>query len=361
MAEPNEVTPIKTKDLKFDPDNPRFYRLNRPNEAAIIEEMLDDEGAQELMQSIGQKGYFQGEPLLVIQDAKEKGKFIVIEGNRRLAASKLLNGEIKPPARRLASLKEIIEGAVVKPAKELPCLVYPRKKEILRYLGYRHITGIKEWDSLSKAKYLSQLRDEFYKNLPVEEQMRSLARDIGSRADYVAQLITALNLYLRAEKANFFGLPIAAKDVEFSYLTTAMNYKNLSSWLGLESRSDIASKGVKEANLKKAFAYMFSKDQQGHTILGESRNLDQLAEVVVSEYALKVLDETKNLDEAYLFTEGPQHALMKVMRQAEEKLSIVWRTLPTAKPHTQDHLVASEQIFDLSKSIRDYLRNKLEQ
>ncbi len=361
MAEPTSVTMIETKLLKFDPENPRFYRLNNPDEAAVIEEMLDDEGAQDLMQSIGQKGYFQGEPLLVIKGKTNEDGYLVIEGNRRLAATKLLNGEIKPPARRTTSLGEIIAAVAVKPPTELPCLIYPRKREILRYLGYRHITGIKEWDSLSKAKYLSQLKVEFYKDLVPAEQMKSLARDIGSRADYVAQLLTALNLYFRAEKEKFFGLPVAPKDVEFSYLTTAMNYKNISSWLGLESRIDIEGKGLQEGNLKKAFAYMFSKDQKGKTILGESRNLDDLSEVVASKDALKVLDETGNLAQAYLFTEGPQHALLKVMEQANERLAIVWRTLPDAKPHTRDHLASAERLFDQSKSIRDHLRSKLEE
>lgn len=361
MAEPNNVKPIKTKDLKFDPENPRFYRLNDPTEGAVIDEMLDDEGAQDLMQSIGQKGYFQGEPLLVIAAPKDVGGYLVIEGNRRLAATKLLNGEIKPPARRAQSLNDIINAAVEKPPIELPCLIYPAKREILRYLGYRHITGIKEWDSLSKAKYLSQLRTEFYNNLPEVEQMKALARDIGSRKDYVAQLLAALNLYLRAENQKFFGLPIAPKDIEFSYLTTAMNYKKIVTWLGLENREDVAGKGLKDASLKKAFTYMFSKDQKGNTILGESRNLDQLADVVGSDDAVAVLDKTGDLSEAYLFTEGPQLALLKVMEQANERLAIVWRTLPNAKPHTKDHLTAAEHLFDQSKSIRDHLRNKLEE
>lgn len=63
---PQAVHQIRTAELKFDPENPRFYRLNdATNVESIVEEMLDKEGAQNLMLSIGQKGYFAGEPLLV--------------------------------------------------------------------------------------------------------------------------------------------------------------------------------------------------------------------------------------------------------------------------------------------------------
>ncbi len=56
-----EVQMISTSALDFDPENPRFYRLNNAyNVSAVIEEMLDDESVQDLMRSIGQKGYFSG-------------------------------------------------------------------------------------------------------------------------------------------------------------------------------------------------------------------------------------------------------------------------------------------------------------
>lgn len=358
MNKPPQVRRIKTIDLDFDPQNPRFYRLNNvTTDEAVIEEMLDDEGAQDLMASIGQKGYFDGEPLLVTQ---ENGRMIVVEGNRRLAAVKLLNREFEPPARRRASVEILRQEAVVAAPHELPCIEYPSRKDVMRYLGYRHITGIKEWDSLSKARYLSDIRREFYPDLDQAEQMKSLARDIGSRTDYVAQLLTALGLYITAENAKFFDLPMAAKDVEFSYLTTALNYKKITDWLGLSGRNDIQMTNLSEANLKRAFSWMFTKDQQGRTIIGESRNLDQLAEIVHSEDAITVLEETGRLAEAYLFSEGPQQALVKALTMAQERVQVAWNMLPKTKPLTKHHLDLAEKLAEDARAIRSHLREKLE-
>lgn len=353
-----KVETIKTNELDFDPENPRFYRLNNSHSVqAVIEEMLDDESVQDLMLSIGQKGYFEGEPLLVTQ---ENSRYTVIEGNRRLAAVKLLNSEVLPPPRRKAGVIKIQSEAAVSPPTELPCLLYDNRRDVLRYLGYRHITGIKEWDSLSKAKYLAQLRGEFYGSLGQQDQMRSLAKDIGSRSGYVAQLLTALALYIKAEESKFFGLPIDAKDVEFSYITTAIGYTNISAWLGLEGKTDISVPGLVEDNLKRAFSWMFAKDQKGQTILGESRNLATMAAIVASQDAIAVLDDTGRLSEAYLYTDGPQAALENAIEQASKQVSIVWNMLPKTKPLTANHLSLSETLFDNVRAVRNFLREKLE-
>lgn len=357
------VRQIVTTDLEFDPENPRFYRLNNSsNVESIVEEMLDKEGAQNLMLSIGQKGYFAGEPLLVVSE-DGNAPFTVVEGNRRLAAVKLLNGEIPPPARRKISIGQIRAEAVVKEfPTELPCLVYNSRKDVLRYLGYRHITGIQEWDALSKARYLAELRETFYSSTPKAEQLKSLANEIGSRSDYVAQLLTALNLYICAESTqNFFGLPITAKDVEFSYVTTALNYSSICEWLGLENKSDVEMPGLQEENLKRAFGWFFSKDQLGRTVLGESRNLSELAAVVRNPEAVKVLLETNELAEAYLYSDGPQQALENAMQTALDRVNTIWRMLPGSNTVNSTHLEMAKKLAEQSRLVRTAIESKLEQ
>lgn len=349
-----------TEDLSFDPENPRFYRLNDPSsESAVIEEMLDDEGVQDLMLSIGEKGYFEGEPLLVAKD--DTGALIVIEGNRRLAATKLLNGDIEPPKRRKASVQLIRDEARVTPPDELPCIVYPNRKDVLRYLGYRHITGVKQWDSLSKAKYIAQLRDDFYPDLPQARQLKALANDIGSKPAYVGKLLTALALYTQAENKKFYKIGVRPEDIEFSYLTTALNYNPIIEWLGLESGSDIGMQQLDEEHLKLAFAWMFAKDQNGRTVLGESRNLRELACIVESEDAIQVLIDTNRIDEAFLYTDGPQAALQRAMEDAQGKLLTIWNMLPKTRPLTEDHSAMAQTLFEDARDIRNYIREKTDE
>ncbi|MEI7870107.1 MAG: ParB N-terminal domain-containing protein [Candidatus Methylumidiphilus sp.] len=358
MAE-QKIQMIPTAKLDFDPDNPRFYRMKDAHDIqAIIEKMLDVENLPDLMRSIGQNGYFASEPLVVIKALGEN--YTVVEGNRRLAAVKLLNKELLPPKRRTNSIAEIMAGVIVTPPIKLPCLVFASQREILQGLGYRHITGIQDWDSLSKAKYLVELRDALYSQLPRVEQLRSMANSIGSSLASVAQLLTGLALYEKAENCGFFGLPINATDIGFSYITTALNYRTICAWLGLESRTDMDMLNLNEENLRHMFAWMFSKDQQGWTILGETRNLRVMAAVVASPEAIKALIDTGRLDEAYLYTEGSQAALEQAMGEADQKLRVVWNMLLRKQPITQGHLSQAEGLFEVARLIRNSLREKLE-
>src|SRR5690606_34699276 len=94
----------------------------------------------ELMLAIGKNDFFPGEQLLVVETKDNNYK--VIEGNRRLSAVKLLN---KPDlvSVQKTKIQQVIKEAEFFP-KEIPCLIFDKEEDIHNYLGYRHITGIKE-------------------------------------------------------------------------------------------------------------------------------------------------------------------------------------------------------------------------
>jgi len=131
-------------------------------------------------------------------------KFFVIEGNCRLAACKLLQNPSFIERRR-RSIEDAADSADFKPT-ELPCVVYTTRREVLGYLGYRHVTGVHAWDALQKARYLAQLREVMIESgVGDGDLLKRLAKDIGSRSDYVAKLLTGLKLYENIVEADFFG------------------------------------------------------------------------------------------------------------------------------------------------------------
>ena len=173
--------------------------------------------------------------------------------------------------------------------------------------------------------------------------------------------MTALNLYITAEETKkFFGLPITAQSIEFSYLTTALNYVSICKWLGLESKHDVEMKGLKPANLKLAFGWFFAKDAHGRTVIGETRRLSELAAIVRTPKATSVLIETKRLDEAYLYTDGPQQALEIALQQALAAVSTVWRMLPEFKDVTKAHAELAKQVADEARQVRNAISSRLE-
>ena len=375
---------LPVSQLDFDPHNPRFPPevANGPV-AELIERFVRDERLLEVLNSIADQGYFAGEPLLVVRqpphqvamdlkaevsksaDGAQGGaevqevesRYFVIEGNRRLAALKLLNGLVAVPPGR-PSIDEACENAKERPA-EVPCLIFQSDDQILRYLGFRHITGIKSWGSLQKARYIKKLRDRFYADKPVLEQRTALAREIGSRADYVGAMLAALNLYERAERQNFYGVKgLDPNEIEFAVLTTALSYSNIASYVGLESRQDVEGAGVKDEELKSLLTWLFVARSGQKSVVGDSRNLSKLAAVVDSKPALEILLKDGELETAFQLSRGPALALNLALMAVERKLQEAWSWMPQVdSPMPGDEDVA-ESIRKRALDLREAIKSK---
>jgi hypothetical protein len=320
MSDPTSIKP-NIDLLDFDPDNPRFFDGGngaQPDDAAI-KRMMELENIDELVGSIGNQGFFPGEPLLVAANPHAPGRYIVVEGNRRLAALRILNGKV---SRELLTntLADAVEQAKEKPS-EVECFLFSQRRDVLKYLGFRHISGPRRWEPLSKARYLADLIRTFYSKLSLEDQLRAVAKDIGSSRAYVAQLLTALNLYDRARKAKFYDLQrVGEDDISFSLLTTALSYTNIVTFLNLPSRDVVNVDTVNDTHAKELLSWMFAQDQSGDTVLGESRRLKYMAAVVGSERAVKELRKNRDLDQAYVFTSGPSATFTKLLNTIESDL-----------------------------------------
>ncbi|MCW1432076.1 hypothetical protein [Novosphingobium sp. JCM 18896] len=91
----HEIGPVVVDQLKLDLDNPRFVDLSFSEEAEMIEYLYANADLPELLLSILNSGFMDFEPIVV-----KRGDNVVLEGNRRVAALRL----ITPPfARSLVS------------------------------------------------------------------------------------------------------------------------------------------------------------------------------------------------------------------------------------------------------------------
>ena len=354
------VINIGSELLDFDPENPRFPRaVNEGPIDKLIERMAREERIIELMESIGQQGYFPGEPLVVVRNG---GRYIVAEGNRRLAAIKLLNGQLPIPP-RLKSLQEAREQAKQHPV-DIPCLVFDEHAEVLHYLGYRHITGVKAWKPLAKARYLHRLRQQpMYSQLSQEELLVSLAREIGSKPYYVGQMLTSLAVLEFAGDRDFFGVQrIDPERLDFTVLSTALSYEKIWEFVGLANRKDIDAPALLEKETGELFTWLFAQreDNDNKPVVPESRELDKLAKVVASPDALEELRESHNLENAFRLTAGPSEALDKALNDANNALRTVFSLLGKYLHPSTSHQNAADDVADLARSIRNLIRDRRE-
>ena len=119
-------------------ENPRVYSIlniegAEPSQEEIEDHMCGSEHVKELKSAIESNGGLI-EPIIV-----RSGDFVVLEGNSRLAAYRLL-----------AENDPIAWG-------KIKCILLPSdisEKAVFALLGQRHLNGQKEWEPFEQATYL---------------------------------------------------------------------------------------------------------------------------------------------------------------------------------------------------------------
>jgi len=259
----------------------------------------------------------------------------------------------------MRTISKISEEATHKPG-QIPALIYNNRKEILNYLGYRHITGIKEWDPLQKARYLEQLADSL--SIDNEAELHeSLAKTIGSKRYYVAQLLTGLNIYRKIKEQEYFDIEdLDEEQIDFSLLTTSLNYSSLSNFLELNSNRDPSLTGLNLDKLETFTNWLFKKNASGKTRVGESRNLKLLSKIVEFDKALEKFEDGDPLEEAVKYTDQPDEIFSISIREAKRELKNANEYIHMVKnPKTHDHEILSE-IYRLAENLVFLIKKELD-
>lgn len=359
----NQTTTIESiplVQLRFDPLNPRLPSTIKGNDnSAVIAYLLRQESLIELMGSIGEQGYFAGEPLLVCPSPTEKDAYWVVEGNRRLGAVMLLNKPELAPTTNKISVNTAATEAKIKPS-ELPAVVYKNREAILNYLSYRHVTGVKAWNPLQKAKYLKQLQEQLDISLPMDQQFRSLAKSIGTRSDYVARLLTGYSLYNHIATENFYNIPnLNEETLSFSVLTTALTYTNIREWIGLTSNADPTIEYLNKPRLKELVHWMFALNTENKTRLGESRNLKYLSAVVANDRALLAFQAGEPLMSANNLTEEPAELFRTTLNLSKSQLTTARDIFHLVEVPTSGDEAILGEIQALARNMRTLVNAKI--
>jgi hypothetical protein len=161
------IDELNQADLKFYVDNPRVYSVLRsqtetPSQQEIEELMTNMEHVKQLKLSIEENGGLI-DPLIV-----RDGDFVVLEGNSRLAAYRLL-----------CRVDPVRWGKV-------KCTILPADIDdsaIFTLLGQYHIVGRKDWSPFEQAGYLYRRKQET--RYPVEAMAKELGITAGVAQNYI--------------------------------------------------------------------------------------------------------------------------------------------------------------------------------
>ncbi len=273
---------VDLSNLQFDLESPRLI-IEIEDEVEMLEWLLDVGAVQELMMAIGYHSYFTGEPLLVVGDGT--GDYIVVDGNQRLAALKLLR---EPKLCDRQSVFTITARATYKPEK-IPCLVFPDRQIIIDHMGYRHICGLHKWSVLAKAQYLAgDSRGRLLSQRgQTEGDISGLARSVGVRKSYVVRLLAALGFYQEIVEAGFYRIEgLDEHTFSFALLVQASDYHYIAGVMG------------EDGGLKKITEWFYLK--KGGIQRVSSSSLKELDDVLGFDLARSRFEEGCSLREAYI-------------------------------------------------------------
>ena len=308
---------IELDNLQFDIYSPRLPKSKQGiDEDVVLEYLLLESLTTELMLSVGENDFFAGEMLWVVPSDNAPEKYIVVEGNRRLAAILLLN---KPELAKVRTtrVKEIFDTAKYKPTN-LPCLVFDDRNEIQKNIGFVHIKGKQNWLMLEKARYLYELRNsDTFKDVPLKQVCIPIAKMIGTRSLYVRKILVSYELYKIVEAENFYGIDDSSN---FSfclyYIAEGLLMDNISNFINVDMFSDNPLENVDYDHLQELIVWYCKKAG----LRGDDDGMKYLDAVLGNEVALQAFRNGSSIQQAYALTNDIESQFRRKVTMALEAM-----------------------------------------
>lgn len=346
-----QAVPVRTQSkvatdlLAFDHYNPRFTPDKRPvnnSDQAIIELLDRTSDLGELVQSISYNGYISIEPMIVYASGD---RLVVLEGNRRLAALKVLRDPELAAACRISvpqlsgTVRESLEAILVYRVED--------KDGAKDLIGFKHINGPQAWDAYAKALYAMRWLDT-ERAKPDGIRLYEIAQRMGDKHDTLHRMVTAAYVIRQAVEEGIYDLDDRTKrHFSFSHLYTALSYPEFTTYLGMErpARSEDPHEQPvppeKNSDLRQLLVWLYGSKQEEiePVIQSQAKDLNRLKQVLGAPAAVRELTERGDLDAA-VYTATPAGSLFaRNLVDAAAALKIALENVTGYDPDEQPDLM----------------------
>lgn len=314
---PSLDEPVAVADLLIDRKNPRMPNELFETEDDAIRYLIDEYDVEELVQSILSSGWIDFEPLVA-----QRGTNIVYEGNRRLAALRLIaNADL----RTKMGYRLPVVAAPKAPPTEVRVRYVNSRSDARQFIAFKHINGPFKWDAFAKAKYAVNWLKE-------GENIDAVSKMLGDNHNTVRRLVAGYQVLEQAQQRGFKLADRTKKRFSFSHLYTAISRPAVRSYLGIEDGekelSDAPVPDEKSENLERLMSWLYGQESKKEptVIASQNPNLNQLVRVIENRVALPILESTRRLDQAFEQVEPPsarfKDALIAAAKQCESALGL---------------------------------------
>lgn len=352
-----QIVSMQVSELDFDRKNPRLVEFDideNSTDQDIIMVLWDTMDVRELVMSISSAGFFSHEPVIITE---EHGKKIVIEGNRRLAAVKIM---LDPTI--LGDKANAIQGIIPSDIQDLRSIptICDTRKNIWHYLGFKHVNGPAKWSSYAKAKYIAYVHKDF--GIPLKE----IAKQIGDTHKTVQRLYRGLMVLEEAEKYEVFDREDRwHRHFSFSHIYTGLDKKGISSYIGLisedaESENPVPPDKLEELGELLLWLYGSKKRKLQPLLEKQNPHLSQLDAILKDNEALAALKYIENIEIAFEVSRPSSSVLSESLYASKRSLQRAYQMIPTGYHGSQELLKTSRDIVDLANEIHNAMYRRIE-
>ena len=348
-------TTMRVSELSFDFQNPRLVEYDLPKGATdeeVIKILWDAMDVRELVLSIAASGFFAHEPLIVTQ---ENGKNIVIEGNRRLAAVKvLLDPDI---GENLQTTLPLISTEDKEELRELP-IVFETRESAWQYIGFKHVNGPAKWSSYAKSEYISKVHQEF--GVPLED----IARQIGDTHKTVQRLFRGMMIIGQAERWKVFSREDRWRNhFSFSHLYTGLDYPGISSFIGLRPESEEDTEPIPLENkdqLRELCLWLYGskKEARPPIVVSQNPDLRHLDAVVASREAVAALRGGGALSHAFEISRPSSNVFEESLYASKRNLEKTHSLVSTGYAGSEQLLTVAKEVATLAEDLYEQMNYK---
>lgn len=327
--------------LEFDPENPRFGGSGRQKSQQEIADMLLEEPhlASQLVDSLVENGFIDYEPLVVRKKGASSDKYVVIEGNRRLAAVKYLRQHLDEYPERKDDIDTV------------PVLIFStkqtadEKKHVRAYLGVRHLLGIREWPPLSKAQFLEREAEAV-------GSLDTVLREVRLTKSQARRFLIPYRLLKKAGREMPHG-------EEFWVLAEALNRAGVKEYVELETNDALEITDYSKAKLSQVLDDLYGpaspdtkKRIAANRKVAETRHLSLYAKVLGSDKARSALHSGKELGEAAIYVDTKEESLDRLERLVSQLKLLVQKIAPASRKGT----ALRDAVHGLEQAVKAFVK-----
>lgn len=232
-----ETICVSLEQLFLDPNNPRFSTERQSQEikdpkivdSAIQKRTLDAieaYGVSELRNSILRNGFLYLDRIVVRPIEGQGEMYVAVEGNRRLAALKILYDQIIDMCVCEDDINDEYLDKLQKSIEKIEVLLYKGQQRDISWLlqGIRHISGIRPWDPAQRARLVVEQID-LYGN----KAFGKVGQMFGLSAKAVGRLYRSYKGLEQMREDEDYGTK--AKNEYFSIFDEAYGNTKVRTWL----------------------------------------------------------------------------------------------------------------------------------